>query len=127
MKNPIEEFLKCKKIAVLGMSSRQIKWGNRGAAAFKRHNYQIFAIHPQADFIDGEKCYPSLSALPQAVDGVWICIPPDRIEPVIREAAAQNIQNIWMQPGAATPELEILAVNLGMNVVAGPCILNYLV
>ena len=126
MDQPVDTFLQCKRIAVVGMSRSLTKWGNRGAAVIKRHGYKIFAIHPEAQEVDGEKCYPNLSSLPEPVDGVWMCIPPERGKEVLREAAALGIRNAWLQPGAVTPELEQLGQSLGLNMVAGLCILNYL-
>jgi predicted CoA-binding protein len=59
------------------------------------------------------------------VDGAVICISPKAVDPVLREAAAMGLRNVWLQWGADTPETVKLGRDLGLNLVSGKCILMY--
>ena len=67
MKNPaIEEFVGCQRIAVVGASRGGKKFGNTAAKELQTRGYQVTIIHPEAQEIDGQPCYPNLSALRRA-------------------------------------------------------------
>ena len=125
MNRAIEEFIACKRIAVVGVSRKPGKFGNSILFELARRGYEVFPVHPVAESIGGIECRPSLSALRGAVDAAVICIPPAAVEGVLREAAAIGLNRIWLQQGAESPSAVALGAELGMNLVAGRCILMY--
>ncbi len=90
-----------------------------------QRGYQTFIVHPEAKEIGGEPCYPNLGALKGRVDGVWICVQPQKAELVLREAVQAGFQNIWLQQGAESPQVQAAARELGVEPVTGKCILMY--
>jgi uncharacterized protein len=125
MKHAIEEFIKSKSIAVVGLSRSGRKFGNSAFKELAKRGYEVFAVHPDAEDIAGTRCYPNLGALRGKVDGALVCIPPAAVPGVLREAAAIGLNNIWLQQGAESPEAIGLAKSLGLNFVTGRCILMY--
>ena len=125
MKHAIEEFIKSKSIAVVGLSRNGKKFGNSAFSELSKRGYEVFAVHPEAEEITGARCYPNLSALRGSVDGVVICIPPGGVAGILREAAAIGLKNVWLQQGAESPEAIALAKDLKLNLVTGRCILMY--
>lgn len=125
MNAAIKDFIDGKRIAVAGASRKGTKFGNAASKELSARGYQVYLIHPQAEEIDGYKCYPSLAALPAQVDGVLVSVPPSQAEGVLREAAGSGVRNVWLQAGAETPELLTLGKDLGLNLVSGKCILMY--
>ncbi len=125
MNAAIQDFINGKRIAVAGASRKGTKFGNAASKELGARGYQVYLIHPQAQEIDGQKCYPNLAALPSRVDGVLVSVPPGQAEGVLREAAGSGVRNVWLQAGAETPELLALANDLGLNLVSGKCILMY--
>jgi predicted CoA-binding protein len=125
--NPsIQNFIDGKRIALAGASrSGKNKFGNGALKELKERGYQVFLIHPEAQEIDGERCYPSLAALPAKVDGLLVCVPPGKAAPLLREAAAAGVRNVWLQQGAESQALLALGRELGLDVVSGKCILMY--
>jgi predicted CoA-binding protein len=121
----IQNFIDCKRIAVVGASRSGKKFGNTIATELKQRGYQVLLVHPEAQEIDGERCYPNLAALQGKVDGVLICVAPRAAGQALREAAQAGIQNIWLQQGAQSPETAALAKELGVHPVAGKCVLMY--
>ena len=66
-----------KNIAIIGASRSIMKWGtiilaNLVSGGFQR---KIFPINPKQSNILGVKAYPSLSALPEPADMVYVCLP----------------------------------------------------
>jgi predicted CoA-binding protein len=107
MKTRIQEFISGKRIAVVGASrtNDKYKFGNMAAEELKRRGYEISFVHPQAETINGEAAYPSLSALPGKVDGVLVSLPASKSGPVLQDAAAAGLRNVWIQQGGESPEL----------------------
>jgi hypothetical protein len=125
MDTATEAFLKGKRFAIVGVSRSGTKFGNAIQKEMKERGYQMYIIHPEAQEIGGEKCYPNLGALPEAVDGVVICVPPQQAGEVMRQAVQAGIQNVWLQQGAQSPAVLRQATELGIKPVEGKCILMY--
>ena len=56
-KESIDVFLNQRKIAVIGASRSRSKYGNAVFRDLKRKGYNVFAINPGAETIEGEPCY----------------------------------------------------------------------
>jgi hypothetical protein len=126
MINPaIEEFVACKRIAVVGASRGGKKFGNGAAKELRTRGYEVVLIHPEAQQIDGQPCYPSVTAVRDQIDAVLISVPAGQAAAVMREAAGLGIRHVWLQQGAESPELLALGDELGLNLVSKKCILMY--
>jgi uncharacterized protein len=125
MKNAIEEFIKSKRIAVVGLSRSGKKFGNSAFAELLKRGYQVFAVHPDAAEIGGTPCYPNLGALRGKVDAVLVCIAPGGVPSILREAALNGIRNVWLQQGAESSEAIALGNELDFSLVVRKCILMY--
>jgi predicted CoA-binding protein len=125
MDQAIQDFVTGKRIAVVGVSRDKTKFGNTAFSELAARGYQVFAVHPTAQEIAGARCYPNLTALRGQVDGALVVIPPQQAAPVLREAAAMGLKNVWLQQGAESPEVLAQARDLGLNLVAKKCVLMY--
>jgi uncharacterized protein len=126
MDTQIQEFIEQKRIAIVGASSHNAqKFGNSAARELIERGYEVVFVHPQAEEIDGQSCYPDLAAVKDKADAVWVCIPPSGGEAVLREAAQAGFKNVWLQQGASTPELLQVGEELELDMVSGKCILMY--
>lgn len=122
----ITEFLSQKTLAVVGVSRNKDKFGNMIYRDLRKAGYKVLAVNPQADMVEGDRCYAGLAALPEKVDGVMLVIPPTKTIPIIEEAARLGIKYIWLQQGADSPEAEQRCQELGIEVVNGECVYMYL-
>jgi hypothetical protein len=121
----IETFVENRRLAVVGVSRSGKKFGNIALKELKQRGYEVYSIHPQAQEIDGEQCYPSLSAVQGKVDGVLVSVPPKQAVNVLNEAAAIGVKDIWLQQGSESSEVLAQAKKLGLSVISGKCILMY--
>jgi uncharacterized protein len=125
MSPAIESFISSRRIAVVGASRQGKKFGNALLKELRQRGYEVRAVHPEAKELDGLPCAPSLTALAGEVDGVVVSVPPARVHEVLRDASAANIDKVWIQQGATSPEAVALAHELGLTCVSGKCILMY--
>ncbi len=102
----IEEFLQLKKLAVVGVSRKKDKFGNMIYRELRTHGYQVMAVNPNADMVEGDRCYAGLGALPEKPEGVVVVVPSTDGIKVVEEAAALGIHYIWVQQGANSQEIE---------------------
>src|SRR5215211_1074717 len=91
------EFLANRRIAVTGVSRNP--QGHGSNAVYKRlrdRGYQVFAINPNADQVEGEQCYHDLKSVPGGVEAVVIGTSPEHAEDTMRACAESGIKHVWM-------------------------------
>ncbi|MFB0515142.1 MAG: CoA-binding protein [Candidatus Neomarinimicrobiota bacterium] len=91
----------------------------------KARGYRLFPIHPAAESLEGDRCYPNLSTLPETVGGVLIVVPPDQTAQVVRDITAAGISRVWMQQGAESQAAIRYCQKNGISTVHGECILMF--
>ena len=69
-----------------------------------KHGYDVTGINPRMSELDGRMIYPSIADMPQKPEAVVIVVPPQIAVETIKEAAAAGITQVWLQPGAESPE-----------------------
>jgi hypothetical protein len=125
MDQAINDFITCKRIAVVGASRDTKKFGSMAYKELKERGYQVIAVNPAAEEVQGDPCYPNLTAVKGEIDGVLITVPPEKGLQVIQEAASLGLRNVWIQQQAESPELISTGKDLNLNMVTGKCILMY--
>jgi predicted CoA-binding protein len=121
----VRDFLSQKTLALIGASRSGKGFGNAVLKELKAKGYKVYPVHPQAESLEGERCYSSLTALPEKVGGVVVVVPPNETEKVVKEAKAAGIERIWIQQGAESPEAIRFCEESGMSAVHGECILMF--
>ena len=121
----IEAFLDNPSIAVVGVSRSGRGFGNAACRSLRTQGYRVYPVNWSAPTVDGIRCYSRLSELPERVNAVLVVVPPPQAVDVIRDAAAAGIRHVWLQQGAESPGALRLGAELGLDVVAGECILMF--
>ena len=120
----IETFLSANAFGVAGASSNRAKYGNKVLRCYLQNNKTAIPINPRASSIEGVETAASVEDLPDGVDSLSIITPPAITYEVVEQAIEKSIRNVWMQPGAESPEAIKLAEENGLNVIAdGSCVL----
>lgn len=122
----IDAFLEQQKIAVVGVSRNKDKFGNMIYRDLKAAGYTVMAVNPNADMVEGDRCYAGLGALPEKPDGVLIVIPSKQVIEIIEEAARMGLRHIWVQQGANSLEVDKRLEALDLEAVSGECIFMFL-
>ena len=127
IKEATASFLGKKRIAVTGVSSRDPK--SHGAnVVYKRlrdRGYQVFAVNPNADRVEGDVSYHSLKMIPGGVDAVVIGTRPEVADDTMRECAELGIDQVWMHRGPGAGSVSDTATKYGrehgITVIDGGC------
>jgi uncharacterized protein len=89
-----------KRVAVTGVS-REPK-GHGSNVVYKRlreRGYEVFAVNPNADEVEGDPCYRDLHSIPGGIEAVVIGTRPEIAEETMRECAELGIKRVWMHRG----------------------------
>lgn len=121
----IDDFLAQKTLAVVGVSRNGKKYGNAAFKTLKSKGYKLIPVNPNAETIQGEKCYHSLAELPVPVDGVLIVTHPKDTEKLVQDAVKAGIKRVWMQQGAQSDIAIEYCEKHGIKAVYKQCILMF--
>jgi predicted CoA-binding protein len=111
-----------KTIAIVGLSSNELRASHFVGYYLKRHGYQVVPVNPRESEILGEKCYPSLPDVPVAVDVVNVFRTPDAVPGIARDAVAIGAGTLWCQFGVISAEGAKIAADGGVTVIMDRCI-----
>jgi predicted CoA-binding protein len=106
-----------KTVAIVGASANRSKFGNKAVRAYKEQGYRVFPINLKATEIEGLPAYPNISAVPVRPEMVSVYLPPAVLLKVLPEIAAKGCDELWLNPGAESPEVLAEAERLGLNVI----------
>ena len=120
------EFLSHKRVAVTGVSREP---GSHGSNVVYRRlrdrGYEVFAVNPNADEVEGDPSHHDLRSIPGGVEAVVIATRPETAEATIRECADLGIEHVWMHRGtgggSVSPEAAKYGREHGIAVIDGGC------
>ena len=111
-----------KTIAVVGHSDRPHRTSYQIAQFLRRAGYTVYPVNPTVTDIDGQPCYPTLEAVPEAIDIVNVFRQPQHLPEVTEAAIAIGAKTLWAQLGIDHPQAAQQALEAGLNVVMNSCI-----
>jgi predicted CoA-binding protein len=107
--------------AVVGCSPDPGRDSHRIAALLQRRGYTIIPVNPLATTILGERCYPTLGAIPGPVEVVDIFRRAALAGAHVDEAIAVGAQAVWMQLGVIDEAAAARGRAAGLRVVMNRC------
>jgi len=113
-----------KTVAIIGASADRQKFSNKAVRAFVHQGYTVFPINPKEAEIEGLTAYKSVGDVPGPIDMASLYLPPSVGERVIEEVARKGIIEVWLNPGAESPELVAKARSLGLKPIVACSILG---
>ena len=127
----VQDFLDQKRIAVCGMSRTKDTGAGAIYLKLRDNGYRVIPVHPEAEALHGNQCYPNLSAIPGGVDAVFIMNNPAISEKIVDEALELGIQHIWMHnntfmPTSVSPTAVEKCHAAGVNVIDVGCPMMFL-
>lgn len=130
IKEAAAEFLANKRIAVTGVSRNPQDHGSNVVyRRLRERGYEVFAVNPLADRVEGDRCYHDLRSIPGGVGAVVIGTRPETAEATMRECAELGIQHVWMHRGPGAGSVSAAATDFGrqqgISVIPGGCPLMF--
>ncbi len=111
-----------KKVAVVGISNKPVRPSHYVSKFLKEHGYQIYPVNPVLDEVLAEKCYPSLTKIPEQIEIVDVFRSPEYVNDIVDQAIEKKAKVIWMQSGIVNEGAAQKAIEAGMQVVMNRCI-----
>src|SRR5215472_4693722 len=122
--NQISDILRsARTIAVVGLSSKRYRPSYGVTEYMQRAGYRIIPVNPQETEVLGEKCYPDLDSVPEAVDIVDIFRRSEFVPDIVEAAIRKGAKVIWMQEDVVHAAAARRAEAAGLDVVMDRCIL----
>ena len=123
-------FLANKRVAVTGVSRRPKTHGSNSVyKRLRERGYEVFAVNPNTDEVEGDHSYPDLASIPGGVDAVVIATRPEFAERTVHECADLGIKHIWMHWGSGGSSVSDAATAYGrehgITVIDGGCPLMF--
>src|SRR5580698_2880214 len=121
----IPELLRAAKvIAVVGLSSDEMRPSYGVARYMQRAGYRIIPVNPNETQVLGQKAYARLEDVPEKIDVVDIFRRSIFVRPVVESAIRVGAKAVWMQEGVVDEAAADLARRAGLDVVMDRCILK---
>ncbi|HEY6222645.1 MAG TPA: CoA-binding protein [Gemmatimonadales bacterium] len=124
----IQDFLAQKRIAVAGVSRDNGRHpaGNLIYRRLKKTGHDVFAVNPNLQSFDGDRCYPDLRSIPGGVDGVVIVTRLETTAQIVRDCHSAGVPRVWMHQSMAkgssvSPEAVEYCRQHDISVIAGAC------
>jgi predicted CoA-binding protein len=126
MKEAASQFLAERRIAVTGVSRKSEGHGSNVVyQRLRARGYEVFAVNPNAERVEGDRCYHDIASIPGGVGAVVIGTRADRAEETMRECAELGIGKVWMHrsfgPGSVSDAATKYGRERGITVIDGGC------
>jgi len=119
----IKEFMAQKKFAVVGATDNPEKYGHQVLVNLKKRDYEVYPVNPRLETVEGMKCYPTISDLPEKVDVVDFVVPPAATESILKDCLKLGLDRIWLQPGSESETAIKFCEDNNLKVVHGVCVM----
>jgi len=126
MKEAAADFLQHKRIAVTGVSRNAANHGSNVVyKRLKERGYDVFAVNPNTETVEGDTSYHDLRSIPGGVEAVVIGTRPTTAEETMHECADLGIKEVWMHRAFGAGSVSDVATEYGrshgITVLDGGC------
>ena len=125
--NPTDEQIRqllngATTIAVVGASGKPEKASYDIMRRLQQVGYRVVPVNPRETEVLGERCYPSLADIPDAIDIVSVFRRAEDTPAIADEAVSIGAKALWLQTGISNEEAAARAAAGGLVVVMDACI-----
>jgi predicted CoA-binding protein len=130
IKEAATEFLAHKRVAVTGVSRTPKTHGSNSVyRRLRERGYEVFAVNPNADEVEGDRAYKDLTSIPGGVEAVVIATRPEFAVETMHECAELGVKHVWMHWGGGGTSVSPAATEYGrshgITVIDGGCPLMF--
>lgn len=122
--DPIIDILRqYKTIAVVGLSSDEMRPSHGVAAYLQSVGYRIIPVNPNETKVLGEKSYAKLEDVSEKIDIVDVFRRPEEVATAVEGAIRVGAKVVWMQLGVINQPAAEKARAAGLIVIMDACLL----
>lgn len=93
------------KVAIIGASADRSKYGNKAVRSYVAKGHEVFPVNPNETEIEGLKTYPNVQAIGDSIDRALLYVPAEIGIKVLDDIAQKGVGEVYVNPGAGSPEL----------------------
>jgi uncharacterized protein len=113
------------RVMIIGANSNPRKYGNKAVRAYRRGGHEVLPVNPHEDVIEGLPAYADVLDVPGPIDRATFYVPPGIGFEVMRRLTRRgDVAEVWLNPGAESPELIAEARRLGVEPILGCSIID---
>src|ERR1035438_6051325 len=121
----IEEFLKRKRFAAIGVSRNPKDFTRALFAEFRRRGYDVVPVNPNVSSIDDVPCFARLEDISPPVEGALLLTRPEVSGDTADQCILAGVRQVWMYRASGTGAVSLRAIVAcqlnGVGVIAGEC------
>jgi predicted CoA-binding protein len=125
----VAAFLRGRRIAVAGVSRQPNQAANAVFRKLRDSGYEVFPINPNALEVEGARCYSSVAAVPERIDGVVIATAPDISVQIVQQCRDRDVRRVWFHRsfgnGSVSEEAVRECAAQGIDCIVGGCPLMF--
>lgn len=130
IKEAAAEFLANRRVAVTGVSRNPRGHGSNGVyQRLRKRGYEVFAVNPNADEVEGDPAYADLASIPGGVEAVVIGTRPELAAGTVQECVDLGIEHVWMHrsfgAGSSSADAAAYGREHDLKVIDGGCPLMF--
>lgn len=118
----IQDALQCKRVAIVGLSSNELRASNFVGYYLHRNGYEVIPVNPREETVFGLPCYPSLLDIPHPIDTVDVFRDPSAVPEIAADAVRIGAKYLWLQFGVISPEGVAIAEAGDVRCIVDRCI-----
>ena len=130
LKQTAAEFLSHRRIALAGASGETPNAGNIIYRRLRSDGFDVFAVNPHADLVEGDRCFHELAEIEGGVDVVVVATPPAASVAVVQDCVRTGTSRVWLHrafgEGTVSADAVALCEREGIHVIAGACPMMFL-
>ncbi len=121
----IQHFLAHKRLAVIGVSRDSKDFANMLFREFKQEGYNAIPVNPNAQELEGERCYARVQDISPTPDAALILTSLAASEQVVKDCAEAGIKAVWLYgvtgENAVNAQALAYARAHGLEIIPGFC------
>jgi uncharacterized protein len=106
-----------KTVAIIGASNDRAKFGNKAVRAFVQRGYIVYPVNPNEQQVEGLPAYRSIRDVPVRPGMINSYVPAPVLLKLLPDISAKGCDELWLNPGAESPQLTAEARRLGLKVI----------
>jgi len=92
-------------VAVLGASNKPDRYSFKAVRMLREKGHTPYPVHPALAAVDGIPAWPSLSAIPAAIDTVTVYLSARNQQTIAADLLDSKARRVIFNPGAENPDL----------------------
>ena len=100
-----EILCQAQHIAVIGVTQNHDKYGYKIYQKLKEMQKHVYGVSPIYNEIEGDKTYPSILDIPEAIDMAVFVVNPKLGSEYVKQCHDKHVPLIWLQPSTYDDQL----------------------